>query len=150
MYIHERRAITMQQESSPCTCLNIRRAATTLTDIYNQYLSTCSLTISQYSILRYINALSPISVSDLSIALRLDRTTLVRTLKPLEEKNLVEDISESGTRNRELQLTENGHCVFESANGLWEKAQADLEEYLGSEDAEIFAGILGKIEMYKQ
>jgi DNA-binding MarR family transcriptional regulator len=100
--------------------------------------------------LRYISYLSPINVSDLSFALRLDRTTLVRNLKPLEERKLVEDISGTGTRNRELQLTESGRQVFESANNLWEKAQSDLATYLGSEDAGKLSEILEKIEHYKQ
>lgn len=139
----------MKKQSSPCTCLNVRRAANALTDIYNQQLKTSELTISQYSILRFINQLSPISVSDLSSALRLDRTTLVRNLKLLEEKNLVMDISERGSRNRELQLTERGKRVFESAHDLWENAQSGLVEYLGNEDAEKLSEILQKIERYK-
>lgn len=141
--------VIMNQNSSPCTCLNLRRASKTLTDIYDKYLTSCQLSISQYSILRHINCLAPVSVSNLSIALRLDRTTLVRSLKPLEERELVEDISEDGTRNRELQLTEDGKNVFQSANGLWEKAQSDLVEYLGREDAEKFSEMLEKIEKYR-
>lgn len=139
----------MSQKSSPCTCLNLRRASKTLTDIYDQYLASSSLSISQYSILRHVSCLAPVNVSDLSIALRLDRTTLVRSLKPLEEKELIEDISEDGTRNRELQLTEKGKHVFQSANQLWEKAQSDLVEYLGREDAEKFSEIMEKIENFK-
>ena len=139
----------MEKRSSPCTCLNLRRSANALTDIYNQYLKLSELTISQYSILRHIHSLSPVNVSDLSNALRLDRTTLVRNLKHLEEKNLVMDISECGSRNRELQLTENGKHVFLVANGLWEEAQSDLVKYLGNEDAEKLAELLEKVERYK-
>lgn len=138
----------MNQKASPCTCLNLRRASKRLTDIYDQYLTSSMLSISQYSILRHIHYLAPVNVSDLSIELRLDRTTLVRSLKPLEEKKLVEDISEDGTRNRELQLTELGKRVYEEADLLWEKAQADLVEYLGKEDAEQFSRMLEKIENY--
>lgn len=135
---------------SPCTCLNLRRASLTLIDIYDQYLTSSSLSISQYSILRHIHQLEPVSVSDLSIALRLDRTTLVRGLKPLEERNLVEDISDEGTRNRAMQLTEKGNAFFQEAHQLWEKAQSDLEGYLGKDEADKLTEILEKIENYKK
>jgi DNA-binding MarR family transcriptional regulator len=87
-------------------------------------------------------------VSDLSVALRLDRTTLVRNLRPLEQKKWVEDISEEGTRNRQLQLTVSGRAVYNCADVLWERAQADITAYLGPEDAEKLTVLLSKIENF--
>lgn len=140
----------MESKFSPCTCLNLRRASKSLTDVYDQYLSDTKLSISQYSILRHIHELQPINVSDLSIALRLDRTTLVRTLKPLEEHVFIEDISKEGTRNRELRLTKDGEKLFLAAHEKWEMAQLDIAAYLGEEDAKKLTDILYKIEKYKK
>jgi DNA-binding MarR family transcriptional regulator len=138
----------MTLKASPCTCLNIRRASNALTEVYDQYLAACAISISQYSILRHIYFLAPVSVSDLSAALRLDRTTLVRNLRPLEEKEWVEDISDEGTRNRQLQLTAQGKALYRCADEAWEKAQSDISAYLGPEDAEKLTELLTKIENF--
>lgn len=137
------------KKPSPCTCLNMRRSSNALTDVYDRYLASCSVTVSQYSILRHIIYLAPVSVSDLSVALRLDRTTLVRNLRPLEQKKWIEDIAEEGTRNRQLQLTELGRQVFACADERWEQAQADITKHLGDEDAAKLAELLEKIEQYQ-
>ncbi|URN84259.1 MarR family winged helix-turn-helix transcriptional regulator [Acetobacterium wieringae] len=72
------------KKSSVCSCLNMRRASLAMTEIYDHYLEPCHLSISQFSILKHIDGMEPVSVSELAAAIRLDRTTLVRNLKPLE------------------------------------------------------------------
>lgn len=96
--------------------------------------------------LRHINQLEPINVSDLAVIMRLDRTTLVRNLKPLEEGGLIEDISTEGSRNRQLKLTQEGMKSYLYAQDLWEKAQSFLEEYLGKDNLNTFTAMLSKIE----
>jgi len=134
------------KESSPCNCLNIRRGAQVLTGVYDEFLAPSNLKIGQFSLLKYINQLEPVSVSDLALTIRLDRTTLVRNLKPLEQSGFVEDISTQGTRNRQLKLTPKGVETYKNAEKLWEKAQDFLEEYLGKENIDVFRTVLSKIE----
>jgi DNA-binding MarR family transcriptional regulator len=134
------------KKSSPCNCLNIRRASQAVTEVYDEFLSPSNLKIGQFSLLKHINQLEPVSVSDLALIIRLDRTTLVRNLKPLEKSGLVEDISTEGTRNRQLKLTDKGIEAYKYAEELWEKAQNFLEEYLGKDNIDIFTTLLSKIE----
>jgi len=134
------------KKSSPCNCLNIRRASQALTEVYDEFLAPSNIKIGQFSLLKHINQLEPVSVSDLALIIRLDRTTLVRNLKPLEQSGFVEDISTQGTRNRQLKLTAKGVETYKHAEELWEKAQNFLEQYLGRGNIDVFRTLLSKIE----
>lgn len=134
------------KKSSPCNCLNIRRASQAITEVYDEFLEPSNLKLGQFSLLKHINQLEPVSVSDLALIMRLDRTTLVRNLKPLEKDELVEDISTEGTRNRQLKLTAKGIETYKLAEKLWEKAQNFVEEYLGKDNIDTFTVLLSKIE----
>lgn len=72
------------KKSSVCNCLNLRRASLSITEIYDHYLAPSQLSVSQFSIPKHVREMAPVSVSELAAEIRLDRTTLVRNLKPLE------------------------------------------------------------------
>ena len=135
------------KKSSVCNCLNLRRASLAITEIYDHYLAPCQLSVSQFSILKHIFAMEPVNVSELAAEIRLDRTTLVRNLKPLEQQGLIHDIAQSGTRNRQLCLTAAGRERIEQANAYWELAQKRIEAQLGLEDTKTLQALLLKIEV---
>lgn len=134
------------KKSSTCNCLNIRRASQAITEVYDEFLAPSDLKIGQFSLLKHIDKLGPISVSDLALSIRLDRTTLVRNLKPLEDRGFVTDIAAEGTRNRQLKLTDKGTQAYKSAEQLWIKAQTFFDGYLGKDNIEAFTAMLSKIE----
>ncbi len=68
----------------------------------------------------------------------LERTTLVRTLKPMLERGLIADMAASGQRNRVLQLTEQGRMVMQQGVPLWEQAQAETMQCIGEENMQTF------------
>jgi len=131
---------------SVCNCINLRRGSQALTEIYDEILAPSGLKISQFLLLKSVRELGPVSVSNLALEIRLDRTTIVRNLKPLEEKDLIVDISATGTRNRELKLTTQGLESLEIAAPLWLKAQNFIEQYLGKEEVNTLTTLLSKIE----
>ncbi|OAA91763.1 MarR family winged helix-turn-helix transcriptional regulator [Clostridium ljungdahlii] len=135
-----------EKKPSPCNCLNIRRASQAMTKVYDEFLAPSNLKTSQFALLRHINQLGPVSVSDLAVVIRLDRTTLVRNLKPLEKSGFVEDISTERARSRQLRLTDKGIETYKHSEELWEKAQSFLEEYLGKGNISTFTTLLSKIE----
>ena len=135
------------KKSSVCNCLNLRRASLAITEIYDHYLAPSQLSVSQLSILKHIFAMEPVNVSELATEIRLDRTTLVRNLKPLEQQGLIHDIAQSGTRNRQLCLTAAGRERIEQANAYWELAQKRIEAQLGLEDTKTLQALLLKIEV---
>lgn len=135
-----------KKQPSICNCINLRRASQALTEVYDEYLKPSGLKISQFSVLKHIKKLEPVSVSELALKMRLDRTTLVRNLKSMEERGFISDISIKGTRNRQLKLTESGLGIFETGEQLWLEAQSFLEQYLGIDDMNTLTGLLSKIE----
>lgn len=137
---------TFVKPSSPCTCQNLRRASLAITKLYDQKLAQSGLTVSQFSLLKTIKRLGPVSVSELAAEVRLDRTTLVRNLKPLEGEGLIVDTSPRGSRNRQLQLTAEGLKRYESAELLWQEAQGYIKEQLGPEQLNTLVSLLSEIE----
>ena len=71
---------------------------------------------------------------------------LVRSLKPLEANELIIDVSQKGSRNRQLQLSEKGIVKYKEAEVFWNDAQNHLEEKLGKENIEILVPLLSMIE----
>jgi DNA-binding MarR family transcriptional regulator len=133
-------------QNSACTCLKLRRASQALTKLYDRFLEPSGLKIGQYSLIKNIGRLQPVNVSDLAAELKLDRTTLVRNLKPLEEKGLVTDLSPKGARDRQLVLTAGGKNKLSAAASLWQEAQRHIENALGEEDLQTLSALLLKIE----
>lgn len=136
----------LEKQSSPCHCLNLRRAALSITKIYDYWLIPSGLRPSQYSLLRHLRRLGTVSVSDLASAIRLDRTTLVRKIKPLEREFLIIDVSQKGARNRQLQLSETGMERLEEADKLWSKAQEFIDVRLGKDNVKKLTELLSAIE----
>ena len=76
-----------------CYCRNMRRATSAITDIYDEILKPSGLRVNQFAILINLSRLDECSVSELADVLSLERTSLVRALKPLYDKKLIEDVS---------------------------------------------------------
>ena len=138
--------ISHKKEPSVCNCLNLRRASQAITHVYDEFLKPSGLTVNQFSLLKHIHVLGPVSVSDLALAIRLDRTTLVRNLRSLEEEGFIEDKAAKGTRSRQLKLTERGLKLTLEAEEVWSDAQNSLVNYLGKEEVANLTKLLSKIE----
>lgn len=131
---------------SPCHCINARRISSLISELYDKYLEPTGLSISQYSLLRNLERFPSSSISELAAHMGLDRTTLVRNLKPLTERGLICDLAGPNRRSRQLTLTEKGQTLLEQGLPLWEKAQQDLTGRLGSDTLNRFKTILQELQ----
>ena len=93
--------------SSNCYCANIKRAENKITALYNRHLEKAGITRGQYALLANIERNPGISVSALAETMDLERTTLVRNLKPLEARGLIVDAACKG-RSRSLSAQRGG------------------------------------------
>ena len=134
------------KEPSKCHCTNMRRAARAITRYYDKVLEPSGLKITQYSLLNHLKRLGPLTMNELSKAIRLERTTLVRNLKPLENMGLVSIQGEKASKARQVQLTERGLKQLEMAISHWNQAQQDLKDLFPEEEFKIFVGALQKLE----
>ena len=72
-----------------CNCLALRQAARHVTQFYDQYLAPTGLRTTQFSILAKLSGLGPMTINALARELVMDRTTLGRTMLPLERDGLI-------------------------------------------------------------
>lgn len=128
-----------------CNCLKLRRASQVITKVYDKFLEPSGIKITQYLLIKTISRLQPVNVSDLAAYVHLDRTTLVRNLKPLEQRGLILDVAKSSARDRQLTLSESGKEVLTQATSLWRQAQAYIEQYMGAEDLSTLSSLLFRI-----
>ncbi len=103
------------------------------------------LKITQFAMLRNISMSGALNASELAQILRLDRTTLVRNLKSLQEQRLIENAASEDSRTRPLTVTPKGRKTLESALPYWEEAQAAISSKLGLENLEQFVSLLMKV-----
>lgn len=91
------------------------------------------------------------NITDLTRVVKLDKSTLTRTLAPLIETGYVH--SKRGQNRREvlLSLTEKGQQKMAEAFLVWRKMQQEMIELLGGEqEAEKFVDTLIRLQELKQ
>jgi len=131
---------------SPCNCTNMRRASRALTQFYDKLLEPSGLKGTQYSLLSHMKRLGPLTMNELSDAIRLERTTLVRNLKLLQKMGLVEINEEENSRARIVHLTDKGQEFLVAAVPHWLQAQQAVEEMFTPEEFSVLKKALQKIE----
>ena len=131
---------------SPCLCLNIRRASRAVTGFYEKVMEPSGIKITQYSLLRHLEQVEPVMISELAKFMRIDRTTLNRNMKPLIEAGFINVNIGEDPRSRQVMLTEAGKSALCTATILWDEAQAALKEYLSDNEVEQFNRLISKLE----
>jgi DNA-binding MarR family transcriptional regulator len=116
-----------------CNCLALRQAARHVSQIYDQHLAPTGLRTTQFSILAHLHELGPLTINALARELVMDRTTLGRTMLPLERDGLIRvESAATDKRRKELKLTAEGAARLRAAARLWRAAQASFEAAYGS------------------
>ena len=135
----------MGKSKSSCYCINLRRAANTVSTLYDQFLEPVGLTVNQFSLLENLSRLGTCCVSELAAYVGLERTTLVRTLQQLIDRGLIRDTSTAGQRSRSLQLTELGEKTRKQGLPYIERAKAEMENRVGKENLSTLYTILDQL-----
>jgi DNA-binding MarR family transcriptional regulator len=128
----------MTSHSSPqdCNCFAIRQAARYVSQLYERHLNGVGLTSAQFTIMAAIARKPGVQMLELADAMVMDRTTLVRALKPLQRDGLVETAQDSATsRAVGLYNTAAGKETLAQAGVAWRAAQAEFEQKFGAKRA---------------
>lgn len=115
-----------------CHCLAARRNARHMTRLYDRAFSGSGISVSQFSILALIAEHGPVSIAALAELMVMDRTTLVRALKPLRTEGLLACDTEGPKAALLYQLTETGLNTLNACIPLWQAAQAEYESRVGT------------------
>lgn len=118
-----------------CHCFNLRRAALAVTALYDRHVEAAGVTIQQFCVLRHVRDWGPVSVTELSERIGLDRTTLSRNLALLERRGLLTAQPSPG-RQRLMVLTDDGKKTLRRALLCWRTAQKEIEDRLGTGQVE--------------
>ena len=114
-----------------CACHRVRTAARAVTRAYDEALRSSGLRAPQLAILVATAAYDALSITALAEVMGMDRTTLVRNLRPLESEGLIAIGPEGRWRSRALEITKKGRSRLLEALPLWETAQRTLHGRLG-------------------
>lgn len=128
-----------------CACTKLRRSARIVTGLYDEALAPCGLTVAQFALLRNLKRAGPCSLTAFGDATGYDRTTLNRTLRPLEEAGYVASVPGADRRARLVAITDKAENAISAAEPYWRAAQARIDDALGPDRAALFS-ILDRVE----
>ncbi len=106
-------------------------AARKLTRSYDKALKPAGLKITQFTLLIAVEEGSVKSLTALADMLALERSSLVRNVKLLEDEGLIEAAPSGEGRSLGLKLTKAGRKKLTQALPLWREAQTHVETALG-------------------
>ena len=128
-----------------CVCNKLRRSARIVSAIYDEALAPSGLTVAQFSLLRMLQRAGPCSLTALAAATGHDRTTLNRTLRPLEAAGFVDSQAGADGRARIVAVTNQARDAMRRGQPHWQTAQARLRDALGADHERLFA-LLDRVE----
>ena len=116
-----------------CICFNLRWVSRAFSQFFVGELRQHGLLPTQTPILGLLAARPEASMAEVSDWLAMDRTTLVRNLRPLERDGLVKATGKGRGNKVSLSLTPKGRKTLEKFLPDWQIAQQKVIKTLGKE-----------------
>ena len=133
VYIHYMRKHLDMTSVENCACFNIRRVSRAITQFYDAEVRRHGMRPTQTPILRALRAKKCWSMAELSEWLGMERTTLLRNLRPLQRDGLVRAKGGGQGGHVELEITEKGSAALAKIHPAWRSAQDKVVAILGKE-----------------
>ncbi len=125
--------IKLGESARTCACSNFRKAARSVTQLFDQVLAPAGLRSTQLVILITCELLGPSSIARLARELVMDRSTLTRNLKPLLALGLLKLSKPEAGKHKSVELTAQGRVALLRALPFWQQAQTHLVDQFGFE-----------------
>ena len=134
VYIHFNMAKELDLSTMEnCICFNLRWVTRAVTQFFDAEIRRHGIRPTQTPILGALQARSGLGMAELSDWLGMERTTLVRNLRPLQRDGLVR-ITGGGRGGRvELAITEKGRKALAKMLPAWRAAQDEVVRTLGKQ-----------------
>jgi len=114
-----------------CVCFNLRWVTRAVTQFYDAEMRRHGIRPTQGSILASLQAKDSWNMAELSDWLGMERTTLVRNLRPLQRDGFVRVGGGGRGRLVELAITAKGRKQMEKLTPAWRAAQSAAVKTLG-------------------
>lgn len=125
-----------------CTNLQLRQLMRRVAQHYDLEVGKTGLKGTQYSLLSFVDRLSPVRPLDLAQAMKVESSTLTRNLKPLITQGWISLGAGADGRSRLLTITPAGHAKRMQAQRYWKTAQNSLNQTLGPERVVALHGLI--------
>jgi len=116
-----------------CVCFNLRRVARAVTQFFDSEVRRHGIRPTQTPILEALQAKNGWGMAELSEWLGMERTTLLRNLRPLQRDGLVRAKGGGRGGRVEVQITEKGRTALAKMLPAWRSAQDKVVAILGQE-----------------
>ena len=116
-----------------CACFNVRRVSRVITKFFDSEVRRHGLRPTQAPILRALQAKDSWGMAELSEWLGMERTTLLRNLRPLQRDGLARANGAERGGHVELEITEKGRAALTRLHPAWRSAQDKVVAILGKE-----------------
>jgi len=114
-----------------CACTTVKRVSRSLGRAYDQALAVTGLNVTQLAVMRAVERRSGEPMVRVAEDLSMDRTSLYRSLSPLQREGWVEVHDGPGRRSRSAATTPRGEKVLAEAEPVWEAMQIAIIERFG-------------------
>lgn len=138
MHIHTSQMENPEKNLGPraCHCFAARQLARHVTKLYERHMAPAGITGTQMSILAFLHEADGMTIGELAAAMGMDRTTLIRALKPLQAGGLVLSGAVAGSgRQLRHSVSPAGIRKIKEATPLWAAAQLEYETQMGQQPA---------------
>ena len=133
VYIHYVKKQLDMMAVENCACFNIRRVSRVITQFFGAEVRRHGMRPTQTPILRALLAKRGWRMAEMSEWLGMERTTLLRNLRPLQRDGLVRAKGAGRGGHVELEITEKGRAALAKTQPAWRSAQDKVVAILGKE-----------------
>ena len=128
-----------------CVGSCVRKLNRMVTAIYDRALASAGLKTSQFSVLVTVANREKTRPAQLIKALQLDESTLSRNVERMCAKGWLRLTSGDDRRSHMIELTDKGAALLRNSLTLWQRAQEDITERLGTESVAALRSALRKL-----
>jgi DNA-binding MarR family transcriptional regulator len=130
-----------------CYALAARKSARHLSRLYDRHLAPAGLSVSQFSILRLLKEHGRLKITELAEIMIMERTSLVRALKPLQASGWIVNERSGDGRAFDVMLSPSGMEKVAEAIPYWTEAQAAFEGEVGRGRAVGFRKVIWELNL---
>jgi DNA-binding MarR family transcriptional regulator len=134
-----KRSSESEADELVCACAGLRQAARAVTQLYDRCLRARGTEAPQFALLAMLDRQGPSNQARMGRRLDLDKTTLSRNLKLLEQRGWIEFFSGSDARERMVALSPAGRRQLTAARPAWQDAQDQLRAEMTSNEWDAIA-----------
>ena len=102
--------------------------------MYDHALAPCGLRVTQFSLMSSLMKAQSATLADLAETMDMERTTLLRNLRPLVAAGWVRVEASAHSRRRQARLTPAGRAKWARAKRFWRVAQNAVNSTLGQSE----------------